>query len=402
MSRLAMVCLLAAGCIDIKSFPGNGPVGGSGEVHAVQSGDGSITVTGPNYSVHFPGTGSGFPDDIVVGTTHVLASSATCTDPSGTGVQIAPVASTSASTAATSNLTLASPGPVVARVVIIAPLALGSCGDASVSSAWSFFPDGRISRFDQVTGNGSFMTSCACGPPGLSGFTVRVETLLARASYTALEAPDGAGVSPTPAGNENAGDIICLDNPGFELVLYDAPGPLPILYSVGTSADLGVVYNIGGSPTADLADAHYGLSGMVIAPPAASCQATLTKLAPYQRYVELVIDGSAMDNTNYDGIAGGFTTTPGEFGYPVTANQITFAPTIPTGQPASQYVAAPPGFAIGMAFGGAHPTYVATNKAGRTLTIDEAKFQALDAGGRVVLWLRDGIGFDDAITVTAQ
>lgn len=399
-----MVCLLATACLDIKPFNAAPPPDGIGEVHAVQDADGGITVTGPGYIVHFPGTGSGLPDDIAVAGVHVLTTSpTTCTDPSGTGVQILPVARTETGAAPAAQLTLSSPGPVVARVVVNAPLTLGSCGTATAISAWSFFPDGRISRFDQIGGTATFAPACSCdGSSTATGFTPRIETLFAASAFTGLEAPDNGIVTPTPEGNTNDGDLICLDNPSFLLLPYDGPGPGPAYYSVGAGHDLGVVYNLTGNPAPDLAGPFNGLSGMFVAQPAASCQAMLTRVAPYQRYVELLVDDSAMDNTNYDGIAGGFTTVPSEFGFTATGKTIKFAPIVPGGQSPADFVAAPPGFAIGMVFGGAPAGFVVTNKAGRTLADEEVKFQQLGTAGRVVMWLRDGIGFDDAVTVTAQ
>ena len=137
MKRVAVVCLvLASACININPYgspvDGNGPGDGGGgmdgssgppfgivgEVHAVMDVDNGITVTGPGYTVHFPGTGTGFPDDIDIAGVHVLKTSATCTDPSGTGVQIHPAARSDAASATQSNIAIGIAGPVIARVIV--------------------------------------------------------------------------------------------------------------------------------------------------------------------------------------------------------------------------------------------------------------------------------------------
>ena len=393
MSRVAVVVLvLASACIDIKPFgTADGvppPLGFVGDVMATVDGAGA-TVLGPGYRLHFDKGGAHYPDSFEVNGVEALAMSTGCGDPSRMGVGIIPAASSDApGDSDLSTLTIESAGPDVARVTVKWTAQL-SCGPATVDSWWEFYPDGRISRFDQLHSNATYTMGCGCGGPTAE---VRTQTLYKGAVLAQLTGTGDSTPSPTSAGGDNVTDQTCIATGDFKLMTLDGPGPQPLLFAVGN--DLGVAYRIG---AVDLVGEHYGFSSVMPAPATTTCKALLDASYGYIRTISLHVNGTPGDTTAYDGTAGGFTPYGG-FGFPSNGTEGFAFQVVDERVVGVENAPGPPGYTIGMVFEGPHGSYT-VQRDGTTLTRDEARVQALTPPTRAILWLRDGIAYGSTVTV---
>ena len=404
MTRLAVGCALLSACVNIQPYTGPdaaidvlpptpGSLGTIADVTAAPDGSG-VTVGGPGYLLHFDRGNAHFPDSFMVAGKETLQPGPGCGQAAGLmGDQLWPAAdSEMPPTGSTSAIAIASTGPSVARVTITWTVALGACGTAHVDSWWTFFPDGRISRYDHVTGSVTYQASCGC--PG-SQIQFRNVTLFKAEIAQSITGPNDTSQSPDSMGNAgNVNDRLCIANPDFKLLSVDSPGPGPLLYSVG--ADVGVVFTMG-DPSAQLMGPTGGyFSELRPMLPATSCTDIIAIADGYAGYVSLHTNGGGPDPTDYDGIAEGYTPE-GSFGVSDPSDIFTFETMVDSGA-----VPAPPGYAIGIAFTTRYASFTVERTAsGTTTTLDDqaARVQQLD-GGNAILWLRDGLPFGQTVKVT--
>jgi hypothetical protein len=176
--RFACVWVLAAGCAD----PGEQVTGAT--LVTVADVDGVVTVTGPGYSMGFAADGVRMPSRFVVDGQETFGNDTdVCARESNAGIGLIPAVNANSETQGQIQSTLVRrlDGPLVAKIDVTYEVAY-SCDDAlqtlSGTSHFSFFPSGRIVRFDEhvVPASDTLPPSAACGcqnttPPGAYTFT---------------------------------------------------------------------------------------------------------------------------------------------------------------------------------------------------------------------------------------
>ncbi|HEX5061817.1 MAG TPA: hypothetical protein VFV99_20760 [Kofleriaceae bacterium] len=221
------LCVLAAACVKVPEFqPHDGAVGDGSDadasiggplVHIEPAGLGAI-VTAPRYEMRFSQDGSLFPYQLNVGANRenmVLGGSEHCADESGIGVALYPAWRANGLDQAgmgTPSLEIAADGPYVGQIRLSWSQSL-SCGAGAGSltghTVYSFFPDGRLARYDDVdNGPARDASDCSiCTPNGQASSTFFLT------SYTTLIADNNA--------TSTDGNLATLDTYGEELM----PGP---------------------------------------------------------------------------------------------------------------------------------------------------------------------------------
>ena len=149
------------------------------------------TVCGPGYRMEFSDIGAKFPHLLVVGGMFLAGRGESCNDERGVGVALFPASLINGEphTGVEGTLSLRLSGPAVAKVVIdwSADYSCQTTGTLQDRTSFTFFPDGRITRWDrlrqteQVAGGGC--TVCSQGGNSNTFFLT---------SYTALAAGSDA------------------------------------------------------------------------------------------------------------------------------------------------------------------------------------------------------------------
>jgi hypothetical protein len=209
VSLLGAVC---GGCVKVPPFqqqdggPGDGngdgpPSDANGDTDPVTVAmDGTdVLVTAPGYTMRFSSAGARFPYQLSPGGNHLMGGSPQCDDEQAMGIALYPAyRANGADWPGMGTPTVETPltGPYVGQVRLQWSGAF-SCtsgsGSLSGHSTFSFFPDGRLTRFDVVT-NGSAKVAAECSACSGGNGSTFVLT-----SYTTLIVDGGAFLSD---GNE--------------------------------------------------------------------------------------------------------------------------------------------------------------------------------------------------------
>ncbi|HEU4613943.1 MAG TPA: hypothetical protein VFS15_17740 [Kofleriaceae bacterium] len=196
---------LAPACVKVPPFqyqdggPGDsadasGDAGVDDLVRVVPNATGA-TATGPGYTFDFSTAGSHFPSQLTVGGHALLGGAQECADEQGMGIAIYPVARVNGEDTTqmgTPQLTIPLSGPYVGQLRIAWSTSAMCGGDTETftgHSTYSFFPDGRLTRFDVAevprTLTGSECNRCDSG----------TATTFFLTSYTTLVVDDNAYLS---------------------------------------------------------------------------------------------------------------------------------------------------------------------------------------------------------------
>ena len=416
--RWALAAVLSAGCLDIHAFhgdagtdpTGDGGVSGSegacGSPTIASTGwprqkvtaampDNVLTVAGPGYTFAFSVIKPNFPVSFSVEAMELLSGNpgaGACEEGGFATIRIAPGARGDLQTMDSAALTLVAAGPGIVRVDQHWTSSFG-CGAAVVDSAWTFFPDGRITR-DDVLESASFSPGppCACG-----GTASSLETIASEMSL--VDGPVGRAVDtadhPTLLDHTAAIELpeqFCLTgkpSQSFQLFQLEQPGRhVTARKTTSVNHSIATRWN---TPGPAIANGTRASTTFFLAPASITCSALSASVAGFRDGVDLRVNGlGALAAPRTDGVVGGFETGMAAAGHTVLA--------IPTGKPS------PPGYAVGLSYATA-PSTISVAKNGVLLDSDAAVIQRVDADPRhVVIWLRDPFGGDgscDQVTVDA-
>ena len=394
---VAGCALCASACLPLKGYTGAGdggvdavvvgdatapPISPIGSIHDVKIESdhlGGYWATGPGYGLHFADTAPHYPDRFLVGTEDVLAQSTHCADASLMGTSIYPaIRSDAPGDEAMVDVTLVSPGPNVARLVIgwQAPLG-GSCGLAGVTTSWTFFPDGRILRYDSVTGGQSGATACSCD--GTTMFVPKVETLYTAHAAGFMTNSSGATVIPSATGDGTAiDDLTCMRSNDFNLYTSDGPSPHPQVFP-GEGGAVGIVYELSTNGSVS----GGGMSNIIVASSAETCNMLRTSAGGYLAPPPVSLNGQAAQMPTYDGT-----------GFEPVTNSATIK--VPGGL-------SPRGMAVGLAFDGPYMSFsIKKNNGAMPLDASQARVQIMPGTSNGILWVAGQFGGTDEIEVLAQ
>lgn len=206
--RLSLVGAAATSCVKIPPFqPQDAGEHGDGGtepqmVTVVEDATGEVHVTAPGYTMRFSRDGARFPDRFDVGGEQRLGNANECADEQGMGIALRPVYRANGDPATVqSAISLPLVGPHVGQVSIewqANVVCGGTINKLDGRSTFSFFPDGRLTRFDLLTSSATVNASTcdACGVPASSFFL---------GSYTTLTVDADADLYPTMVDLENYG-----------------------------------------------------------------------------------------------------------------------------------------------------------------------------------------------------
>lgn len=333
MVKLSLVGALAAACVNVPPFqprdaaPGDGadgdaPDGGNetAVVSVVQDSSG-VVVTGPGYTMRFSSAGSLFPYQIEAGGQHLMGGSQSCNDEQAMGIALYPVFRANGadfSGMGTPSISIPLTGPSVGQVSIDWSGSF-SCsvetGSISGTSIFSFFPDGRLTRFDIVT-NGSEVDAADC-MSCVGGFAASFFLT----SFTTLIVDSGAflsdGDEPT---FDEYGEVV---SPGSSACVRERGQSIAFAW-VDTQTRLRVVNETPSRAIAFVKDMFSGTTLPALewrtttqmgVSAAENCGALEARILPFTDDDHAVaINGTPLGAALTDGIFGGF---PRPDGYPV-------------------------------------------------------------------------------------
>jgi hypothetical protein len=205
---------LAPACVKVPPFqyqdggPGDGSADASGDggvgdlVRVVPNGTGA-TATGPGYRFDFSTAGSHFPISLTIGGHQLLGDSLECADEEGMGLALYPAARINGidtDQMGTPELSIPLSGPYVGQLRLMWSTSFvcnGGNKGVSGHSTFSFFPDGRLTRYDHID-NDVVIDATTCQQ--CSGGT---GTTFFLTSYTTLIVDDNAYLSDGNLANLN-------------------------------------------------------------------------------------------------------------------------------------------------------------------------------------------------------
>ncbi len=407
--KCSLAGALASACVKVPPFqhkdggPGDGDVDapsdaneGTPAVSIVQDSEG-VLVTAPGYTMRFGTDGALFPYQIIAGGQHLMGGSQQCSDEQAMGIALYPVfraGSTDFPGLGAPSISVPLDGPYVGQVRLqwSGSFPCGGDGNGSVSgqSTFSFFPDGRLTRFDVITNaankNSIDCTRCDDTGPATSFFLT---------SFTTLIVDPGAFLSD---GNEAMLDSYGEQvNPGVTACVRERGQSIAFSW-VDSQTRMRVVET---SPTRSIAFVKDLVNGAAALPAqdwrtttqmgiaaTENCAALEARIQPFSDSDHAVtINGTAVGAALTDGIFGG---DPRPDGYPVDF-PVTIAPetTVATGVPA--------GFAVWL-YSNPIPTNLkVTHSSGHTGTW--YRMQRVGST-QLVLWFDVPLEAGEAITIS--
>jgi len=287
-----------AACINIPPFQkkdagpqGDGSTIGSGVVATVQNN--SIDVSNqPLYHVMFGSEPYHYPYAMTVGATSVMGGGnpSSCNDEFDMGIGLYPaphIIGHGGTSPVQDDIAIDFAGPPVAKVNLEWQTQFqcsGSNGTASGRSMFTFFPDGRINRSDQVTLGSTQLdsTMCACGAGGNWYLTSFFTTMAATTNTVA-----GAIVPTTSTSAGNPADpAVCFNGHqnAFQFAMGWRSGSSARVRTPveGTNATIAFVYDLvpGGTSTTIGPVTGRGQTTWWVST-SSSCGALLDQVAPY-------------------------------------------------------------------------------------------------------------------------
>lgn len=348
------LCALASACVKVPPFqpqdaaPGDGDASTDADmspatVNVEPSGAGGAIVTAPGYVMEFGSGGSRFPYRLDVGGQSLMGGSQQCADENAMGIALHPVYRVDAVDSpgmGTPTLTIPLAGPVV-RQVRVQWSGAYSCGAGggglSGPSTFSFFPDGRLTRFDVITNAAARdVTDCSvCTPNGSSS------TSFYLTSYTTLVVDgnaflsDGTLANLTSYGDQvsNPGSTACVRERG-QSVAFAWTNMTNRLRVAKTTPDrtIAFVHDLYAGATVP-AQSWEAMTQMGISA-AEDCATVEARIGEFSADAhQLSINGTAVGAALGDGIYGGDPRDDGHpVDFPVTLRAVnTTLPRIPAG-----------------------------------------------------------------------
>ena len=359
-------------------------------------GDGSQTVNGPGYSIHFPTAGYHYPDQVVLGPNDVLAGgqAPACSDQVLTGVGLAPsnrVDGTDVAADSPGTVTVIEDGLAVAKLDVSWTSALTCTPAASVSGHTTFtmMPDGRVVRFDAIDSPtaAADVANCTCsGGAALSAWDVSSYFVAIQSQFDAIV--NSALTAVTPSDTATQDSILCTSGPDHAIAFGFPPDQVRVKTVTTGHA---FTYDFLASPTAviDTTTTFMATTSAYLFGDGNACPAMIGKLQAFNADPRLAVNGGQI-STNTDGIYGGDDGS-GHVGVAVGATTTLTAPTLPI----------PAGFVVWLDLGVTRSSFqiTGTNETGTSwYTLARPK---LNGDSQVIVWFRDQLAVGDSITIVA-
>lgn len=394
-------------CVKIPPFQQQDAAVGDGGTDAMTDANGDMAavtveaegndylVTAPGYTMRFSSAGSRFPYQLVVGGQHLMGGSQQCGDEQAMGIALYPVQRINGADSTgmgTPTVTVPLAGPWVGQVRIAWNTSYPcstTTGSLTGHSTFSFFPDGRLTRFDVIENeaakNASDCTACFGGAGSTFVLT----------SYTTMIVDSGAFLSD---GNEPTLDTYGeeVTNPGSTACVRERQQSVAFSW-VNTQNRLRVVDDAPARTIAFVKDIYNGATLPMSSWAATtqmgisaseSCGTLEQRIQPFSDTDhELVINSNSVGAALTDGIFGG---DPRADGYPVD-----FPVTITAAQTISPRM--PAGFAVWLYSNPIPTNFTVTHSAGHTGTW----YRAQRVGStQLVLWFDVSLEQGETITIT--
>jgi hypothetical protein len=230
MSRLpawTLAALPAAACLSTPSYKPEAAVSYT-EEGTGQAAGATVTGTGTGFSLHFPGTGFHFPDQLSIDGVNVLGhdTMASCFDENEAGFQLSPSYRISGDSGAPSasitrnELHPVLRGPAVVQVGLDWAMHLGkSQHTTSGTSTFTVFLDGRIVRHDKLLDAGTpaaHVGECQCLPGTGDNFNISSYWTFSRDALPSLFAP-GPVSGPLPLPDVNGEPSACFSGAAYQV-----------------------------------------------------------------------------------------------------------------------------------------------------------------------------------------
>lgn len=402
------LCVLASACVRIPEFqprdggPGDGggdargDGGGSNAAVSVVADGVGATVTAPGYVMRFSQDGARFPYQLNLGGTEmIMGGSQQCSDEYGMGIALYPVTRVNGVNDpdfGPPTLTIPLEGPYVGQVRLQWSSGF-ACPDSQAGaitgdSTFSFFPDGRIARFDRVHNAGE-RDAPDCDDCGLgrasSFFLTSYTTLIADGDATLS---DGQGVLTSYGAQVAPGASACLRQRGYSVAFswVDTSTRMRVAQAapVRTIAFVKDLYQGSTLPVGD----WFATTQMAIS--TETCGVLEPRISEFSSDDhQLVINGNSTGSALTDGIYGG---TPQANGYPVD-----FPVTLSAAQTIAPRI--PAGFAVWLYSSPIPQSLTLTHSAGHTGDWYHEQRVGQDSA---VLWFNVSIEQGETITITGS
>jgi hypothetical protein len=243
---------------DATDAPSDGDVPASGAI-AVPMGTGVDVTNGSLYRVAFSTEAFHYPMSMTVGTTSIIGggNGVGCADEYGVGIGLYPagrIIGHMESSVMQDDITIEFSGPPVAKVSIDWGTQYpcgGSPGTVTGRSTFTFFPDGRINRGDQVTPTGS-LDSNACTCSGADSWYV---TSFFTANHANVNNVFGATLPSDNSTSNPANPTVCFNgfNDSYQFAMGWRTGRTPRVRTpiAGAQGTIAFVYDLinGGAST---------------------------------------------------------------------------------------------------------------------------------------------------------
>ena len=375
---LAPSLVALAACVDVHPFPAR-------TVNATRSTGGGASVNAPGfYSMTFSDSAFHFPTSFMIGTTEMLGASATAdtTDEIDVGISYYPIQRFDGKYAATSptatDLTVPLGGPSVAKVAL--DWGAMTCMNMAVpagSTTFTFFPDGRITRYDHVTLPGT-VTASACDPMAPGWFIT---------SFTTFNTQAIQNVYPTGIPNPTPGDPgISADNfqylSGAHAIGYGWTDNSTRVRAPDTTT-VALVHDFVPPKMATVMDVKADVTTTMLLDDHGTFDSLGARMNPYimSPDVQLLVNGNPV-GLALDGIYGG-TQLDMPAGMKLADSHVTLQ---------ADGTTVPGGFAVWIDYG----TSVTTFAVNREHSVD------IIGGTQAIFWFPSDLAPGDTITITPQ
>lgn len=343
---------LASACVKIPAFEqrdggtGDGDAGDGGSegpLVVVDTDATSLFAQGPGYLIRFSGDGSRFPYQFNLGGNFLLGGAQTCGDENGMGIALYPMLVVNGADRpgmGVPEVTTPLTGPYVGQVRISwsQTVSCGATSSLAGDTTFSFFPDGRIARFDRVGNSVELMASncTACfGGMGSMFYLTSYTTLIADNNAFSTDG-DLTGFT-THGAVINPGRSTCLSQRGQSIAFSWGPfDPTRMRVAAESppaqSRTIAFVRDLHVDTTLP-ADGVESTTQMKVSSKLA-CGALESSLQPFSEDDhQLSVNGNPMGAALGDGIFGGL---PGQqngypVDFPVTLTPAGGAPNLPAG-----------------------------------------------------------------------
>ncbi len=407
---LALALVACTGCIKLAEFhggdagandappdtpvqPGECVTGAPDQATAAMSGS-ALCAMGPGYAIRFAASGFKLPDELVVGSTDLLGAGPACNDEHQLGVSLyplPPIAASSDLAVTSAAATILLPGPVVAKVGVTWSTTVPCVSKAmSGRSTFALFPDGRISRYDEITyPTLDSLTNCNCAGGTAPGYFVTDYMVFRGSDTPTLTGPAGGLINPSGSGGTDAGQLVCAIGSGWQLGYAYLSNSRARLLTPGS--DVALVHDINTEGVGDPLDgATRNDTSTMIVDAQASCMQLLGTMMPYTMSLapQLHITGGSTDTvigTGRDGIYGGEDDTQ-MTGVPVDGANVTLA--------ANGTDMIPAGWAVWIRGNAVHVgTITASNNPSGTW------YRVQQGTDEAIIWFRDALMNGTTITI---